>query len=171
MSRSVPTARIGPARRLAPTARIGTARRLVVLAPLAVAVISSGCGSTPLSLTQLRTQATRICLGGSEQTAQIPAPRTPQAGAAFLRRGATVLRPELAQLRTLKPSGQAAADYSSALNAFSRELADVTSAARTYSRQSDPAAALQTLQRHLAPLEVRANHAWRTLQIPACVSR
>lgn len=157
--------------RPAQTRRMGTARRFILLAPLVISIISGGCGSTPLSLTQLRRQATRICLGGSERAAQIPAPRSPQAGAAFLRRGATVLRPELAELRTLKPSSQAAADYSAALDAFTRELADVSAAARAYTRQSDPAAALQTLQRHLAPLEAREDRAWRTLQIPACVSR
>ena len=89
-----------------------------VLAGLAVLGLS-GCGSKPLSSTQLVTQGTRVCTRAGQLTDVIAAPHTPAGTAAFLRRGIAVLTPELVALKALRPSTDVADVYSTAIDSFS----------------------------------------------------
>lgn len=145
-------------------------RRGLALAALA-AVAVGGCGSTPLSLTALRTQATRICTNATHSTGRIPAPSSPAGIAAYLQQGIAVLRGELAQLRTLKPSSDVADVYSRAISMFTQKLGALTSATQAINAGTDPTAALRKLQGQLAPVESQEDDAWRALEVPACVNR
>jgi hypothetical protein len=72
---------------------------------LLVAVALAGCGAGSLSAVQLRTAATRVCSAAGRRLNRIRTPARPAQGAAFLSRGIAALRPELAALGRLRPSG------------------------------------------------------------------
>lgn len=141
----------------------------VALATLALA----GCGSSgPLSPTQLRTDATRVCAQANQRSDQIATPSSPSGSLPFLQSGISVLRPELTSLRSLKAPSPLSHVYGVSLSAFSRELSDLERTAHGMASGSgDPASAMETLQARLAPLETRADRAWKRLDISACLDR
>ncbi len=141
-----------------------------VLASVAALAIA-GCGGASESVKQLRAQAGRVCTRALDAGALIEAPAIPAGTMAFLRRGIAVLRPELADLRTLRAPSEQAVAYSSALGALARELTILTAMAHDLDRGADPLSAIKTLQRRLAPVEAGEDAAWRTLDVPACVNR
>lgn len=132
------------------------------------ALTLAGCGSTALSTQQLRSSATRVCTTARAQTNRIPTPAEPAGGTAFLRRGVTVLGPELTQLRSLRPPSDLARTYATALGAFALRLSELRSTVHQLEGGADPVIAIKTLQQHLAPLESQERGAWDSLQIPAC---
>jgi hypothetical protein len=136
-----------------------------------VALATAGCGSTSLSTRQLRSDASRICAFAARTAVKIVPPSSPSAGAAFLRRGAAVLGPELSQLRTLHPPNAMARDYRTALRAFSEIVAAIREGARALASGGDPVIEIKTLQQRVVGPEQRADAAWRALGIPACLSR
>jgi hypothetical protein len=131
----------------------------------------SGCGSKPLSSSQLVTQGTRVCARAGQLTDVIAVPHTPAGTAAFLRRGIAVLTPELVALKALRPPTDVADVYSTAIDSFSQKLAALKATLHDLNRGQDPVAALQGLQRRLAPIESSENGAWQALQLPACLNR
>jgi hypothetical protein len=145
------------------------------LAPLAVALMLAlgvaGCGSSSLSGPQLRARAARVCSTARVATNRIPTPELPSAGAPFLSRGIAALAPELAALTRLRPGGDAAQVYASALTASRQELAALRFTLRGLRAGNDPVVAIKTLQQRLAPLESQANDAWGSLGIEACATR
>ena len=143
-----------------------------VAALMTVAALAlCGCGATSLSANQLRSQAARLCTATTRQINRIPTPTSPAGGAQFLRIGLAALTPELQALRTLRPPGDLAHDYSTALTTTARELAALHSTLRVLEGGGDPVILIKALQRRLRPLEARANGAWRALKIDACVNR
>jgi hypothetical protein len=136
-----------------------------------VALAVSGCGSSSPTMPRFRAQATRVCTRALVQGARIAPPPVPAASAAFLRRGIAVLRPELARLRTVRVPSKQAGAYSAALASLGDELAILTATARDLDRGADPLTTVKTLQHRLAPVEANNDAAWRTLGVPACVSR
>jgi hypothetical protein len=146
--------------------RVGVA---VAVATLALAV--SACGGSSASISRLRAHATAICQRAAAQSDGITAPALPSQTAAFLRRGAAVLAPELAELRTLSPPTDEANVYSGALDAESRQLTTLEGTIHDLDRGADPLTVIKPLERRLAPAESADNAAWHTLDIPACVTR
>jgi hypothetical protein len=140
---------------------------LAVLAALAL----SGCGSSSLSSTQLRGDATRICTATTQLTDRIPTPTSPGGATSFLTRGETAIAAEVKALTRLHPPSNLAAVYATAVGASDAELRSLRTTVRQLGRGSDPATAIKSLQRRLAPLEARANAAWQNLGISACVNR
>ena len=142
------------------------------LSILAVAgLVLDGCGASALSSSQLRATAGRICNVAARRANDIPAPRTPAAGAVFLRRGIDVFSPELRALRTLQVSSASTRAYATALGAIAAELGAMRSALNTLNAGGDSLNTVKRLQRRLEPEESRANLAWQTLGIPACHSQ
>jgi hypothetical protein len=137
----------------------------------AAALLLAGCGSKPLSSSQLHDQATRVCALATTQTDQIPTPASPAGSAAFLKRGIAVLAPELNALRALRAPGEVADVYSTSLGAFASKLSDLRHAIHQLSGGEDPVIAVKTLQQQLAPIESQENGAWQALEIPACLNR
>jgi hypothetical protein len=137
----------------------------------ALALALTGCGSSPLSTSALRNRATRVCQLASPRADSIPTPTLPVQAMTFLKRGIAVLQPELNGLVKLRPGGQAAQPYATALQAFRRELAMVKDTAGSLRRGGDPVIAVKTLERQLEPIEAQGNAAWEALEIPACVVR
>jgi hypothetical protein len=133
--------------------------------------VVSGCGAGTLSMSDLRTQATHVCVSAQAQTSRIPTPASPAAADAFLRQGVRVLSPELVALRALKPPASIAEVYSTALLAFSRKLGALSGTLNRLGRGADPVGAVQMLEHRLAPIESAEDGAWQALQIPACVNR
>ncbi len=146
-------------------------RKSQAAAALLAALAIGGCGTTPLSTSQLRAGASRICGAAGRQADRVPTPGSPADGAAFLKRGITVLRPELAGLRRLRAPGDLARDYGRALTAFAGELHALAATAGELDRGDDPVIAIKTLQHRLAPIESEQNGAMRALGIPACMNR
>jgi hypothetical protein len=149
-------------------------RRALVPAAAAVVVFAlalNSCGKNALSAPALRRDATRVCTLAKRRIDAISVPRSPKAAGTFLTRGVAALGPELATLRELDPSNAAAAPYKRALDALSQELITLESAAAAIDRGADPILTFRTLQARLAPIEARADEAFRTLQIDACTSR
>jgi hypothetical protein len=141
-----------------------------VLAVLAV-LACSGCGSKPLSSTQLVSQGTRVCALAGRQTDFIASPKSPAGTTAFLKRGIAVLTPELAALKALKPPSDVADVYSTAIGSFSQKLAALKDTLHALNHGEDPVLALKALQLKLAPIESQENGAWQALQLPACLNR
>src|SRR5205807_5685181 len=83
------------------------------------AVAAAGCGSASPSQTQLRTQASAICSHANRVISRIATPPAEAGGEAFLRRGVTVLKPELQQLRQLSPPSDVADVWSTAMRTLS----------------------------------------------------
>lgn len=145
-------------------------RRMVVLASLAALGLGA-CGSSSLSMAQLRSQASRPCRAASRQLSLIRTPTAPKGEAEFLKLGVAALAPELRALRRLRPPSDLDHDFASALGASARELAELRQSAHRLATGGDPVVSIKTLQVRLAPLETAANGAWATLEIPACLSR
>lgn len=145
-------------------------RPLILAAVLALGL--GGCGATqlkPLSSLQLRQRAGTICSASSAATNAIPTPGwtgTPR----FLARGLAALRPELARLRALHPTGAAQASYRLALSSLSAELSAIARARVRLVHGGDSVLTVQRLQRELAPLEATARRAWQVLGIPTCLA-
>ncbi len=144
--------------------------RRAILASVATLAVA-GCGGTSPTLAQLRTHASRVCDRALTESARIASPPVPAQTAAFLRRGIDVLGPELAALHRLRAPSRQAGAYSAALGSFARELTILTSTAHDLDRGADALTTIKTLQHRLAPAEADSDAAWRTLGIPACVSR
>jgi hypothetical protein len=141
-------------------------------AELLVAVlVVGGCGSSPLSLGDLRSQASRICSASSARLARIPTPASPAQAEAFLGRGIAALHPELSQLQALQPPSDDAAVYRATLTSFSTQLSYLTEAVHDLRSGEDPLIALKTVQREISTVQSQENGGWQALQIPACVSR
>jgi hypothetical protein len=138
---------------------------------LTLTLAVASCGSSSQSIGRLRGQATRICQGALAQSDRIAAPSLASGTAAFLRRGTYVLGPELAQLRALRPPSDQADTYSAALAAASRQLTILDGTIHQLDGGADPLSLIKTLQRRLAPTESAQDAAWRTLGVPACLSR
>lgn len=140
----------------------------VALATLAVA----GCGGGgALSMAQLRDRATQICGTAARESAAIPAPAVPARTEPFLRRGTTVLGPELEKLHALKPPSDVADVYATAVRAFSLKLEALNRTLRGIERGDDPVGSIKSLQQRLSPIESSEDGAWRALEIPACLNR
>jgi hypothetical protein len=151
-------------------AQLGLLPAPVLPALVSAALVLAGCGSGALSISELRTDATRICLRAGEQTGALGPPSNPAVAASFLSRGIAVLRPELRALRALRPPGSGAEAYAHALSAFAGEVNALATAIAGLRGGADPVLAIQSLQRRLAPLEAAADGAWRLLRIPACLN-
>jgi len=144
---------------------------VAVAAAAATAVAVAGCGSSSPSVTQFRLEATRVCQRALTRSDQIRAPALPSGTAAFLRRGAAALAPELAELRALTPRANESGSFSAALQAAARQLSLLEATIHELDRGADPLSVIKTLQRRLAPTESAGNAAWRTLGIPVCAIR
>ena len=145
--------------------------RVAISAVATLALAVAGCSGSSPSMSRLRQEAASICQRALAQSDQIQPPALPSGTARFLRRGERVLAPELAELRTLKPSTDGAVSYSAALAAKSRQLDILNGTIRGLDRGADPVSAIKTLERRLAPAESAENAAWRTLDVPACANR
>jgi hypothetical protein len=148
----------------------GRPRTIAALSVMA-ALLLTACGSSSLSDAQLRTSAGQICTTANRRTARIPSPTQPTDAAAYLTRGLAALTPEVTQLRAMHPPSDLADDYRVAIDAAAAELTALRSAVRGLRTGDDPVVEIKTLQHRLAPLEARADDAWRSVDIGACVSR
>lgn len=148
-------------------------RHAASLAAALAAVGLTGCGggSTTLSLRDLRNRATYLCSTASRLTDRVPTPISPAAGATFLQRGASILGPELTELRTLRPPSDVADVYSTAVGALSEEVHLLIHVVGRLHGGADPVIEIKGLQQRLVPLEDQADGAWGALQIPACVDQ
>jgi outer membrane murein-binding lipoprotein Lpp len=146
-------------------------RRLAAGAVVVLGTLFAGCGSSPLTTSELHNDATRVCRLANRQIDQIATPTSPAGTLAFLRRGIAALTPELAGLRSLHPSSDVADVYTAAVKSLGQQLAYLTDAMRDLKNGEDPVIALKTLQQELAPVVTQANGGWDALQIPACLSR
>jgi hypothetical protein len=138
---------------------------------LLMALAVGACGSSSLSDTQLRTSAGRICTVADRRTARIPTPARPADGAAYLSRGLAALKSEVTQLRALHPPNDLAGDYRTGVDAAAAEVAALRSAVKGLKVGGDPVVEIKTLQHRLTPLEARADDAWRSVDVDACVNR
>ncbi len=144
-------------------------RRAIVAGALALAL--AGCGSPSPTMARLAAQASRICTRAVDQGARIAPPAMPAQTGAFLRRGITTLTGELADLRALRVPHAQAGTYSTAVDSLTQELLILTGRVHDLDRGADPVPTVKALQRQLAPVEARGDAAWRTLGVPACVTR
>jgi len=151
--------------------RAGAAAVAALAAAGLVAVIVSACGGSSESASRFRAGATGVCTRALDEGARLRPPAFPAGIAAFLRRGTAVLRTEHAQLTTLRPPSEDAGAYSAAVEALGREVTILTAMVRDLDRGADPRSTIKTGQHRLAPVEAHGNAAWRTLDVPACVSR
>jgi hypothetical protein len=147
------------------------ARRALLPVCVAGALLTAGCGSTPLSLKDLRQDATAICRTAAGRTARIAAPATPDRTTAFLAAGIAALAPELHDLRGLTPPSAQAASFRAATDAAAQSLDLLRQTRAAITHGTDAAAAVRGLQSSLAPVQARGNSAWQQLGIPDCVSR
>ncbi|HSO99280.1 MAG TPA: hypothetical protein VLP43_10045 [Solirubrobacteraceae bacterium] len=147
------------------------ARRALLPVCVIGALLTGGCGSTPLSLKDLRQDATAICQTAVRRTAQIAAPAAPDGTSAFLAAGIAALAPELHDLRGLNPPSAQQASFRTATGAAARSLALLRETRTAIAHGTDAAAAVRGLQSSLAPVQARGNSVWQQLGIPACVSR
>ena len=134
---------------------------------LIAAVALAACGNSSLTPAQVRARAGRICINAANHLDAIRAPTAASGAQTFVRRGIAVLAPEVRRLRALQTRGPVAG----AVRALDGELAALRGTLTGLRSGNDPVVAFKTLQRQLAPLELRVNAAWRTLRIPVCVSR
>ena len=126
----------------------------------------AGCGGG-LTAAQVRNRATQACDLAADRSTVIKLPGTPSGGQRFLRQGIAVLANETRALRGLGDHGS----IHVAVSAMAAELAALRSSWRGLRAGNDPVVTFKTLQQQLAGLEQQANSAWRTLRVPACVSR
>ena len=147
------------------------ARRALLPVCVAGALMTWGCGSTPLSLKNLRQDATAICQTAARRTARIAAPAAPDGTSAFLAAGIAALAPELHDLRGLDPPSAQQAGFRTATGELARSLDLLRQTRTAITHGTDAAAAVRGLQSSLAPVQARGDSAWQQLGIPACVSR
>ena len=131
-----------------------------------VVVVVAGCGAG-LTAAQVRNRATQTCERAAYRSAAIRLPGTPSGGRRFLGQGIAMLAYETRALRSLGDHGS----IHVAVSAMAAELAALRSSLKGLRAGNDPVVAFKTLQQQLAGPELRANTAWRTLRVPACVSR
>lgn len=143
-------------------------RPLGVLIALSVPAVLTlaGCGGG-LSPAQVRNRATQTCDHAADRSAAIRLPEAPSGGQHFLAQGIAVLAPEIRTLRSLDDHGS----IDGAVSAMQAELVALRSSLKGLRAGNDPVVAVKTLQQELVGFEQRANTAWRTLRVPACVSR
>jgi hypothetical protein len=141
------------------------------LAGALMALALAGCGSSSLSDRDLRADATQLCNITRFRTDRIPPPGSPGAGLAYLRKGVSVLAPELRALRRLGPPSDLAKDYDATVAEFAGTVQALRTAVVGLQRSASPVAAYQALERQLAPLVAQENASWQGLQIPACINR
>jgi hypothetical protein len=146
-------------------------RAPITLVALLLALALAACGGSSLSHTQLRSSAARICTAVQQRAEQIPTPEGPADAAGYLSRGVAALEPAVTKLRALHPPGDLADHYRSAVDTVAREVTELHGAIKGLKAGNDPVVAIKTLQQHLAPLERRADDNWRSIDIPACVTR
>jgi hypothetical protein len=146
-------------------------RAAATLFLVAVAALIAGCGSSALSSSDLARRATAVCQLAGSQTALIPTPAGPEGSATFLKRGIAVLKPELEQLRSLRPPDDLADVYNVSISSFAKKLSYLNETVHDLAGGADPVIAMRTLQQNLAPVEKQEDGAWQALQIPACVNR
>ena len=115
------------------------------------AAMAVGCGSSPLSASDLRQQASAICSRADRQITRIPTPGSEGAGNSFLKQGIAALDPELNDLKTLKPPADEAEVYQSGIKALGAELDAVKSATAKLDQGADPVRTFRQLQDTLAP--------------------
>ena len=139
---------------------------VVIALSVGVVLMVAGCGAG-LTAAQVRNRATQACDWAADRSASIRLPGTPSGGQRFLVQGIAVLANETGALRSLGDHGPIHA----AVSAMTAELAALRSSRQGLRAGNDPVVAFKTLQQELAGLEQRANTAWRTLRVPACVSR
>ena len=137
---------------------------------LACVTLTSACGGSSRSLSQLRSQATRVCATADRRLERIGRTAPASGGEPFLKRGTVVLHRELTQLRALRVPADGADAYHRALGALAAELTLLRQAVSALDRQGDPVIVFRRLARSLGPLESRANAAWQDLKVPACMS-
>ena len=142
---------------------------LGVLIALSVGMVQllAGCGAAGLTAAQVRYRATQICDRATGRSAVIRLPGTPSGGQRFLVQGIAMLANETRALRSLGDHGPVHV----AVSAMAAELVALRSSSKGLRAGNDPVVVFKTLQQQLAGLEQRANTAWRTLRVPACVSR
>jgi hypothetical protein len=144
--------------------------RAVVAAALAALSICA-CGSSSLSMKQLQADASRPCRIADRQLNRISTPSAPTGEADFLKRGIAALAPELRALRGLRPPHNLSEDFADALGASAQVLAALRVSAHRLATGDDPVVSIKTLEVRLAPLEAKANSAWASLGVSACLSR
>jgi hypothetical protein len=134
------------------------------------AVALAGCGSSSLSSSELRAQATRVCSLANARTARIPTPAAPDGTVVFLKRGIAALRPELAGLRALHPPKDAAEVYSASLSAFAKKVTALKDTIHSIGGGEDPLLAMKALQAEVGPLESQEDGGWKALELSACLN-
>jgi len=145
------------------------ARAAVALAACSlVGLALAGCGSTPLSLIQLRARAGAICTVSERRAAAIRAPRSPARAGAFLVAGIRTLEPEVRQLARLSAPAGTRSLYRGAIASVRAELSTLRGAVASLRAGGAASDVFGALERRLAPLERRADGAWRALGMPAC---
>jgi hypothetical protein len=150
--------------------RAALAPALLVL-PVALVLLLAGCGgSTSLSDKQLRARATVLCATAARRAGRIPTPKSADHSVPFLNRGIAALKPELAGLRSLRPSDDLSDVYETSVRAFSQKLEALEKTVRKLHSGEDPVVAWKTLQQRLGPLESAEDAGWRALQVPACLN-
>jgi hypothetical protein len=149
--------------------RRGLAAAIVAVVVLVLALNS--CGKTRLSAPALRRDASKVCTIARKRVDAIGLPKSSKTVARFLERGLAALEPELTELRLLDPPSAAEPTYTRGLDAFALELAAMRAALTQLNGGGDPIEVFRALQARLGPLETRANGAFHTLQIDACMVR
>ena len=134
-----------------------------VLAALALA----GCGTSGLSPSQLAASANRLCDAANQRMNAISLPEAPSAGKRFLSRGIAI--PHARGDGAARARGDGT--FRTAVTATAAELAALRFTLKGLQAGNDPVVAIKTLEQQLLPLEAKANQAWQSLGIRACVSR
>jgi len=133
-----------------------------------------GCGSNPapppLSLISLRTAATAICAATSTKTGRISPPASAAGAAAFLARGATLLKGESDQLRRLRAPAEWESEYRTALADLDSTVSELARAASDL-RTGDPVIEIRLVRQRLPALQTKQDQSWKALGIPACEAR
>ena len=136
------------------------------LGALSVAALA-GCGSSSLSAAQMRSRATKICTATARPHGQdLDAHVTRSGAVAFLNRGIAAIGQEVVQLRAMHASSTA----KTAVDGTAAELAALRFTLKGLQADNDPVVAIKTLQARLTPIERRTDAAWRSLDVPACVT-
>lgn len=146
-------------------------RRRIVVVWLACSVVTGCGGGASGSDERMRRAATRICNAANRRLERLKTPAVGPGDKAFLNRGIPVLEGELRQLGAQRGDGEDQPVYTRALSAMAGEIVELRRAVGALGAHQDAAMAFAALQRRLAPLETRADDAWRALQVPACLSR
>jgi hypothetical protein len=134
------------------------------------AALLAGCGSSTLTAAELRTRATRLCATAIRRSNQIPLPASTSGGSAFLSRGITIFRPELAALRKLAPPRSLAGPYRVALADAAQQLDALVATDHNLRHGDDPVVAIRELSLELAPIDARDSASWRAIGAPACAN-